>query len=150
MRFFPPIILVVCTLTAEGYGQTEKTNSVPFASIDPTISFVEVGGHWKRGSNSGRYRVVVQTRCSPEHCYDRLYIQWLEIKGLETKVVFTRYVKETGDLMNVRKVQLVPTKAGTSVEVESEAGGGEIKPQSCLRLRAPGEYSHTEGRCGHG
>ena len=143
------VILVAFALTVAGYAQTEKTNPAPFGSIDPTISFVEVGGYWEQGSSSGRYRVVVQTRCSPEHCYDRLYVQWLEIKGPETKVVSTHYIKETGDLMNFKKVQLVPAKAGTIVEVESEAAGGEIKSRSCLRLRTPGEYSHTEGPCGN-
>ena len=140
-------LLVAVVLTVAGYAQTKKTNPRPFGSIDPDISFIEAGGYWEQGFRSGRYRVVVQTRCSPEHCYDRLYVQWLETKGPETKVVSTHYIKETGDLINFKKVRLVPAKAGTSVEVESEVAGGEYKSHLCLRLRTPGEYSHTEGPC---
>jgi hypothetical protein len=146
--FLMLVILFALGLAIAGYAQTEKTKPAPFGKIDSTVSFVEVGGYWEQGSSSGRYRVAVQTRCSPEHCYDRLYVQWLEIKRSETKVISTQYIKETGDLMNFKRVQLVPVKAGTSVEVESEATGGEIKSRSCLRLRTPGEYSHTEGPCG--
>jgi hypothetical protein len=130
------------------------TNTEPqLGPLDPEIRLVESGASWERGEAFGYYRALVQTRCSPEHCRDRLFIQWVSRpvwpKPRPSRVVDSRYVREVGDLTNVTRVRFILSTGGTKLEVEHHVGDDdELKWTRCLSLRAEGTYGQVEAPCG--
>jgi hypothetical protein len=137
-----PVVWIVLYARFASAGHTEAT----LGPIDPTISFVETGGAWDSGTRRGYYRAVVQTRCSPEHCRDRLFVQWV-MERPRLGVVATRFIREVGDLTHVTKVRLVLGSGGTKLEVHHEADGSDEKWVRCLLLSVEGRYTEHEGAC---
>jgi hypothetical protein len=115
-------------------------------AIDPEVTHVESGGAWRTGRSSGQYRAVVRTRCSPEHCYDTLSIDWIT-EGSTPRVIATKKVEEVGDLTSVLEVKLVPSKSGTRLQVAHELADGAERSTKCLDLGKPGKYSLKNGPC---
>jgi hypothetical protein len=114
--------------------------------IDSSISFVETGGLWENSAQRGHYRLVVQTRCSPEHCHDRLFVQWVMELPSE-RVAATKYVAEVGDLTNLDQVHFVLGGVATRIEVHHHVEGIDEKWTRCLVLAAPGKFTASEGAC---
>jgi hypothetical protein len=131
---------VVCTAAAE---------PPQLAAIDPRISFAVSGGAWESAGGRGRYRAVVETLCSAEHCRDRLFVQWLS-EGSAAGVAFTRFISEVGDLTHITRVRFVYARRGTRLEVLHEQDADGLRWTRCLRLRADGKYVHQEGACRRG
>src|ERR1700690_3525522 len=77
----------------------------PYGGFGTDIAKVESGGIWKAGGRWGGYRAVVRRGCSPEHCYDDLFVEWVEvIEGGASKVVATKYVREIPGLTHVSEM----------------------------------------------
>jgi hypothetical protein len=119
----------------------------PYKPFDPGIARVESGGSWKDGSQWGTYRAVVRRGCSPEHCYDDLFLEWLGREPLQPTVVSTAHVAEVGGLTHVVDLRFVFSKDRTRLEVRHESDGGEDKWTLCLDLGKPGKYTAKNGRC---
>ena len=73
------------------------------AAIDPSVSHVDSGGQWRDRNQRGHYRVVTYTRCSSEHCYDTLAVEWVASESGNMKVVTTTPVSEVGGLTKSRR-----------------------------------------------
>jgi hypothetical protein len=126
------------------------------ASVDPTISRVETGGRWEGVGRSGFYRALVQTRCSPEHCHDRLFLQWIaEAEPDRTgthpyagKVMATSPVREIGDLTNISDMHFVFGGTATRLEVShSVERDPELRLVRCFTLGLDGRYTQREAPC---
>jgi hypothetical protein len=141
-------LVVVCSASVALVASAADTQPV-LSPIDPTISFVETRGSWESSRLRGRYRAVVQTRCSTEHCRDRLFIQWL-VDNPSERVAATTYVAEVGDLTHISRVRFMLGSTGTKIEINHEADGDDLKWTRCLVLGAEGRYIHREGACPRG
>jgi hypothetical protein len=121
----------------------------PYTPFAPDIARVESGGIWRVGSRWGRYRAVVRRGCSPEHCYDDLFVEWVEVsEGGDSKVIATKHVAEVPGLTHVSELKFFFPGKGTRLEVQHEGGDGVDKFALCLDLEQPGTYTTKKGRCG--
>jgi len=144
-----PRLAVLLATTA---ARSVASDDAPLDGLDPTISQVQTGGFWHRGKTEGLYRTVVQKRCSPEHCYDRLFIQWLatlvDSDGRptgESSVVATRPVREVGDLTHLTGLRFIFGKV-TRIEVHHEVAD-DLKWTRCLEPSADFTYVAVEKPC---
>lgn len=124
----------------------------PYAPLDSEIRRVESGGTWQVGDRRGRYRAVVRTRCSSEHCYDDLFLEWVEhlvdeeAHAFQSKVVSVKRVDEVGGLTNVSSLRFVLSPRATRLEVQHSFDGDESWT-FCLDLGAPGMFTVRPGTC---
>jgi hypothetical protein len=90
----------------------------------------------------------VRRGCSPEHCYDDLFIEWIETKeGGPSSVVATKHVPEIPGLTHVSDLRFIFPKKGTRLEVQHEGGDGVDKWTLCFELGLPGKYTAKKGKC---
>ena len=120
---------------------------VPYGKIDTNVWAAESGGTWAVAGGTGHYRAVVYKRCTPEHCYDTLFIEWIAVTSGDTKLVTSKQVVEVGDLTVVSKTVFVLSGAGTRLEVANEMVSGDERWTRCFQLGSPGKYVVSEGRC---
>ncbi len=138
------VIAAVTFLSALSLQPLLATNEEQmFATIDPTISLIRMGGLWQDQGRRGHYRAVIQTRCSAEHCYDRLFVQWLV--DAPAAVARTIYISEVGNQTHITDVLFVPGKNGTRMEVQHQAAGERWV--RCLQLDSKGSYAHKDSPC---
>ena len=149
-------ILGLLTLLVVGQSprSAELRNGDEFrGSLDPSIVLVESGGFWEHEGRVGNFRVVVTKACSPEHCFDRLYLQWLEDKSREresTQVIEARTVRvsEAGDLTVVRSVHCLAGRDKNVFQVKVANTYTEATRSFCLIAQTiPGRYQVREGKC---
>jgi len=119
----------------------------PYKPLDPQIARVESGGSWKDGERYGGYRAVVRTRCSPEHCYDDLFVEWMLHGVGRTQAIVTKRVAEVGGVTKVTDVRFHLSKRETLLEVRHQTDGGEDKWTFCLTLGRPGAIQSRDGAC---
>lgn len=123
-------------------------NDQPYAPVATDIAIVQSGGLWEVGKRWGRYRAVVRRGCSPEHCYDDLFVEWLEEgEGRARKVVGTKHIREIPGLTHVSEVRFVYAKKVTRLQVRHEGGDGADKWTLCFQLGGPTEYQAKQGPC---
>jgi hypothetical protein len=134
----PALVLASLAWAASAADDEESPGA-----IDPTIAYVEMGGVWTGSKLHGLYRAVVQNRCSVEHCYDRLFVQWLA-EGSGGRIAATKYIVEVGDLTHVTQVHFVGN-ARTKLEVQHSRD--DERWTRCLTLGAEGRYTASEGAC---
>lgn len=118
--------------------------------LDPAISQVVTGGTWEEDDMSGYYRVVVRTHCSPEHCFDQAYIQWIEIASRESapREGRTVHVTEAGDFAVVSKVEfLVGSDGAAAIQFELVNTYSMESAKLCVRPAYPGSYQTKDGDC---
>ncbi len=147
--------LLIAMLAAIGLSSSSThADERRYGPIDSEIRRVETGGQWKDRDRSGRYRAVVRTHCSREHCYDDLFIEWLEFSwpaddtaGPSSKVTATKRIAEVGGLTNVSRLLFRVSAAETRLEVEHSSIDVEDKWILCLALGTPGKYTSRNGRC---
>ncbi len=143
MRAFWTVLVL-----AIGLSGSSRADEKPYAQFGTDIARVESGGVWKTGTQWGRYRAVVRRGCSPEHCYDDLFVEWIEvIEGGGSKVVATTHVSEIPGLTHVSDVRFLFPKKGTELEVQHEGGDGADKWTLCFDLGLPGKYTTKKGKC---
>jgi hypothetical protein len=125
-----------------------RADDKPYTPFATDIALVESGGMWKIGSQWGRYRAVVRRGCSPEHCYDDLFVEWIEIaEGGGSKIVAIKHVPEIPGLTHVSDLRFLFPKKGTRLQVEHEGGDGVDKWALCFDLGLPGKYTAKKGKC---
>ena len=125
-----------------------RADDKPYAPFAADIARVESGGMWKVGNQWGRYRAVVRRGCSREHCYDDLFVEWIEVKeGGGSKVVARRHVPEIPGLTHVSDLRFLFPKTGTRLEVQHEGGDGVDRWTLCFDLGLPGKYTSKNGKC---
>jgi hypothetical protein len=142
---------IMMILTAGQSSASAKAGDFDYDAIDAGVTRVQTGGRWKDGARSGRYRVVVKTRCSREHCYDGLFVEWLqdiwpEEDAPTTKVVAAKRIEEVGGLTTVSQLRFVGSGTRPRLEVEHKSGDDE-KWTICVTLDTPGRYKGSDGRC---
>jgi hypothetical protein len=155
VRTFVSFCVVGCAVSQHGVA----TPAHPaIESIDATISQVETGGHWEGARGRGHYRAVVQHLCSPEHCHDQLFLQWIweadpdlmrKDPAADDKVLATIYVKETGNLTNFTDVRFVEDGSSSALQVRNFVPGAppELHWTRCIVLGADGKYVHRYSPC---
>jgi hypothetical protein len=136
------LILLSLSLTAGIIAASQN----PATSVDPAVWQVESAGAWADGGQIGHYRAVTYKRCSSEHCYDTLFVEWLA-NGEKTRVVATKQVDEVGDLTVVSEARFVPSQSGTRLQIRHEAVAGQLHSTRCLQLGPPGKYIARDGEC---
>ena len=127
-----------------------QADDKPYAQFATDIAKVEAGGVWKTGKRWGRCRAVVRRRCSPEHCYDDLFVEWVDVSDRSApKVVATTHIREIPGLTHVSEMKFVFPKKGTLLEVQHEGGAGDEDDRwtMCFQLGLPGKYTSKDGRC---
>lgn len=130
-----------------------RASDAPYAPIDPQVTRLHAGGRWEHTGRSGQYRAIVRTRCSPEHCYDDLFIEWLarsesaETAGPRYDVAATRRIAQVGGLTKVSNLRIAPSRKETRLEVEHFSADEPTRWTICLTLGAPGNYTSVDGRC---
>ncbi len=130
------------------FASAAHTEPAPGA-IDLTVSRIETGGAWGSGTRHGHYRAVVQTRCSVEHCRDRLFVQWMA-EAPRPQLAATKFISEVGDLTHITEVRFLVGTGGTKLEVHHQADGTDEKWIRCVTLGAEGQYVQSEGACARG
>jgi len=128
-------------------------SSTTSACLDTGISLVETFGLWENGGRYGSLRVVVTKGCSPEHCADRAYLQWLEAvqgsQGYErTTILASVPLEEIGDFVMVQTVSRAATESNPNrfeLRVANTYTGDE--GVVCVTPAGPGRYSAHEGAC---
>jgi len=84
-------------------------------AIDPSVTLVKTGGYWSFAQVTGVYRVLVRQRCTPMHCKDELFLQWLEVRGQRLILRASVEIKEAGLGFVVQNIDWMPwgIQAGT-------------------------------------
>ena len=83
LRLFGVVTLLIFSACRQRKVSPPADSTVPRApvptssALDPRIAFVVTGGSWKRGEQSGDYRIVVRNG-GYEHISSRVSIEWLE------------------------------------------------------------------------
>jgi hypothetical protein len=149
--------LLMATLVVGGSSPVLRADDRPYVAFSPEIAVVESGGLWKLGNRWGRYRAVVRRGCSPEHCYDHLFLEWIEVRetddskapreGPASKIIATTRVSEVPGLTHVSQVKFAFSKKETRLQVKHEGTDGEDKWTFCLVLGPPGKYTSKDGSC---
>ena len=121
--------------------------AVPYGALHPEVFRVESGGAWQDAGKSGYYRALILKKCSHEHCYDSLFIEWVASAGGEVTFVSGKQIDEVGDQTLVSKLTFLPSKSGTRLEVTHAGDSRNQRWIRCLRLGAPGAYQASLGRC---
>src|SRR5688572_32899460 len=97
----------------------------PYTAFATEIAKVDSGGLWEIEKRWGRYRAVVRRGCSPEHCYDDLFVEWIEEReGQKPKVITTKHIPEIPGLTHVSDLKFVFTKKQTRLQVRHEGSDG--------------------------
>jgi hypothetical protein len=138
---------LLATLVLISSGDVFAKEADAKTPIDPTVSRVESGGAWEDRSQRGHYRAVTYTRCSREHCYDTLAVEWIATDSGGMKVVSTKMVSEVGDLTSITEVRFVISRRDTRLQIKHEANT-EDRWTRCLTLGVPGTYLVKKGVCG--
>jgi hypothetical protein len=148
------ILTMVLVIAAELGGAGARADDDSYRPVDADVTRVETGCRWKDGERSGRYRAVVRTRCSPEHCYDDLFLEWLEDRrGASdtfrptTTLAAKKRVEEVGGVANVSNLRFLPSGRQPQLEVEQSSIDVDKPWTICLALAAPGKYAMKKGRC---
>jgi hypothetical protein len=148
------MIDLILLLLAVGAAPPNPTGRGQFRSPDPSISQVVTGGHWRDGKREGRYRAIVQARCSPEHCYDYLFVEWLvdvrptdEGVGPTITVASTAAIKEVAGVNRVSAVSFVLSAQDALLEVEQISDDIDLKWHVCIGLGKPGKYTAGSKKC---
>ena len=122
--------------------------------VDPSVSLVETFGLWDLQARHGRYRIVVTKGCSPEHCFDRAYLQWLETiaepdsRYARTEVSRSVQIVELGDFVVVQSIVLVPTESQPyRFEIKATNTYTGEEGRLCVSPSSPGNYRVREGSC---
>jgi hypothetical protein len=143
MRLFWVVVAL-----AVGLPGTSSADEKPYAPLATDIARVDSGGTWKFGNQRGKYRAVVRRGCSPEHCYDDLFVEWIEVvAGGGSKVVATKQIPEIPGVTHVSDLRFLFPKKGTQLEVQHEGDGGVDKWTLCFDLGLPGNYASKKGKC---
>ena len=130
--------------------------SVPYNYLHPEVFQVESGGAWEANGKQGHYRAVVLKRCSHEHCYDSLYLEWMVREGVDAALAVVKQVEEIGELSVISKLEFLPRavegkpapKTGTRLQVTTRIESARKKQQlHCLRLAGPDSYTVSAGAC---
>jgi hypothetical protein len=124
-----------------------------YQPVDTAVTRIDSGGSWAERGRRGRYRAVVQARCSPESCHDDLYVEWIETtagaKGASpgAKLAATRHIDEVGGLTNISQLHYVQLRSGTHLEVTHASLDSQESWTLCLKLGGPERYTSQQGRC---
>jgi hypothetical protein len=138
-------LLLVLT---SGRLATAAPVKVPYGKIDSNVWAAESGGTWVgAGGVAGHYRAVVYKRCTTEHCYDTLYVEWITVTSGGTQLVTSKQIVEVGDLTVVLKTAFVLSGTGTRLEVANEMVSGDEQWTRCFQLGSPGQYVVFDGPC---
>ena len=119
---------------------------------DAAVFLVETFGAWDLDARRGQFRFVVTKRCSPEHCADHLYVQWIEsVPGADGRhshfaVLDSSRVSEIGDFAVVQQVTRVPPSSSIDVLVVNTYTMDESR--FCVALAVnPGSYVVNAAPC---
>jgi hypothetical protein len=116
-------------------------------AIDADVWFVQSGGAWTQLKTNGHYRTIIYKRCSPEHCYDTLQLQWIAELTNGDRIAASVNIAEIGDLTIVSRAELIPSQTGTHLEVSHETLHAEERWTRCFLLGPPVQYTASLGRC---
>ncbi len=144
--------VILAVLFAQHAAAAPPATELP--SVHPSVSLVETFGLWEHDGRHGNFRLVVTKTCSPEHCFDRAYLQWLEaIAGAEgryerTDVLRTVDLRELGDFAVVHSISLSPTPSDQNrFELRTANTYTLEERRLCVLPADPGKYSIQEGAC---
>lgn len=142
-------LALMCAISPAGGALQEEIAR----SVDPVVSMVESGGYWMLGERRGSYRVIVTSGCSPEHCFDQVYLQWLETTvnpegESKTSELKTILVPEAGELSVAKSIRFVRQTEQDMVQLVLANTYSEKEGSICLLLRPQaGQYEVKEGTC---
>ena len=87
----PWLVVLLCPLSA-GILRAQAV-APPLPPVDPRISHVVTGGHWRAGDQEGGFRAVVLS-AGFEHVISHLYIEWVsdETETAAARVVASKAV----------------------------------------------------------
>jgi hypothetical protein len=118
-------------------------NERPYRPFDAEIARVESGGSWKDGEQWGTYRAVVRRGCSPEHCYDDLFIEWLRREDLQPTVLVTKHFAAfsfdgsfDGSSALVAAVLTIPSTVA-AVPIATQLFRNHRRVTACILLLSP-------------
>jgi hypothetical protein len=142
------IVVAVCALNG---AVTAADTSAP--SVDPSVSQLETFGVWKYVDRNGRFWLIVTNECSPEHCFGRAYLQWLEaVAGADgryqqTVVAESVRIEELGDFAVVQFIAAGVGSVPNRVGIKAANTYTREQRRFCITPTVLGKYSAREGAC---
>jgi hypothetical protein len=122
--------------------------------LPASIVRVESFGLWSQGERQGSLRIVVTRGCSPERCFDRTFLQWLDTlrdeegRSLEAEEGETTEIDELGDFTFVERITPAPSVQNPGRFQLDAAHSHSGEPRAiCITPAAPGAYTAREGPC---
>ena len=122
--------------------------------LSPSISIVETFGLWAHEQDEGGLRLVVTKRCSPEHCADRAFLQWLVHRidrddgSVRTREVATVELVELGAVAVVQSVVPAPAVDRPGRFELHAVNTYTLDPRTiCVDPGPPSRYAASEGSC---
>jgi len=122
--------------------------------VNTTVSLVKIFGHWEHGDHNGYLRLVVTKACSPEHCFDRAYLQWVEsVPGADRRYARAEVLKvvpiqDLGDAGVVQAIRRAPTASDPNrFELHLENTYTAHQGVLCITPADPGHYSASQAAC---
>jgi hypothetical protein len=122
--------------------------------LPASIVRVESFGIWSEGDRQGSLRIVVTRGCSPERCFDRTFLQWLDAlrdeegRSLQAEEGETTEIDEIGDFSFVERISPAPSlQSPGRFQLDSTQSHSGALRSICVTPRAPGAYTTREGPC---
>lgn len=151
MKLLPSaLVLCMALVPYSVYADTSASD----VHIPASISRVEVFGDWQFKQRRGQYRLVVAHYCSPEHCFDRPYLQWIEsLTGTDgrhgsSEIASSIRLADLGDFAVIQQVELSSSAAAPNrfevLAINTYTGESTT---FCINPGAPGKYRATRESC---
>lgn len=149
------IALLAMSLGCSHLGDALVSSNAEFrGGLPAAIVRVQSFGLWSNGTRQGSLRIVVTRGCSPERCFDRTFLQWLdslrdaEGRFLEADEGETTEIDELGEFALIEGVTPAP-RAGEPgrFQLDSSHTHSGAPRAMCITPRSPGAYTVLEGAC---
>ena len=102
-RRLAPLIVALVVLACRAVRQLMTSHMRLSRRTSPLFN---PGAFGKSGSGGVGTGAVVRRGCSPEHCYDDLFVEWVEHgEGRRPKVIATKYIREIPGLTHVSEIK---------------------------------------------
>ena len=149
------VVLLAMSLGCSHLGDPLVSSDAAFrGGLPASIVRVESFGLWSHGDRQGSLRLVVTRGCSPERCFDRTYLQWLDSlrdgdgRFLEADEGETTEIDELGDFVLVEQITPAPSAHEPGrFQLDSAQSHSGAPRAICITPHTPGTYTVREGPC---